>query len=201
MRFSRLFFLHPFSFRNYALENRKEWEQKGEMIVKDMVEKIKAKKTNPPSPRRAVDKPTRRRSFGYFARRSATFMIALPKTPDRNESEKERSGEYESCDEDDESFELRLNNTGGAKPLNEIVPQNRIPIDKESKQAETTTVEETSFDCLEPASPAEQVTISVVPMKHVILNPAKNDNRSDTAPVEEVREYESEDDDSVIVDA
>ncbi len=92
---------------NYALENRKEWEVKGQEIVKEMVERVKSqKKTTAALIKKATERPRRRSSFGYYARRSATFLIGLPKSQD----EPGRSGESESCDDDDEeSIELRLN--------------------------------------------------------------------------------------------
>jgi hypothetical protein len=56
---------------NYAMQNRLEWEAKGEQIVKEMVERVKA-------PKRVLSRAARRNSFGYMARRSATFMMPTP---------------------------------------------------------------------------------------------------------------------------
>ena len=53
---------------NYAMQNRLEWHAKGVQIVKEMVERVKA-------PKRQVCRAARRNSFGYMARRSATFMM------------------------------------------------------------------------------------------------------------------------------
>ena len=112
---------------NYALENRREWEVKGEQIVHDMVERVKAqKKTTAALIKKATERPRRRSSFGYYARRSATFLMGLPK---QSPGETSKCGESESCaDDDTASIEMRLNDAsnGNRDPMSH--PCNTAPI-------------------------------------------------------------------------
>lgn len=77
---------------NYALQNRQEWEAKGERIVKDMIERVK-------TPRKSPTRAVRRRSLGYMARRSATFMVPTTNNIDFGS--------------DEESMEFKINDLGG----------------------------------------------------------------------------------------
>jgi hypothetical protein len=77
---------------NYAMQNRVEWEAKGEEIIKEMVERLKA-------PKKPVRNTVRRSSFGYMARRSATFMMTnAPKATKSGEKRKGNESDIESMD-------------------------------------------------------------------------------------------------------
>lgn len=155
--------------------------------MKEMVDKIRSKRHTSPANKKVADKPARRRSFGYYARRSATFMIALPKGKGRSDSEKGRNGESESWDDDECSIELQLNHN---EPARHREKNGERQTEKESKTVETASVGDSDSDSPQFVSPGAS------PM----LKPTPNDTFSRAMNVED-RGYDTEDDESVVVDA
>ena len=98
---------------NYALENRKEWEMKGKGIVEEMVEKVKkSKKVSVPAVIKQkageMRSPTGSK-MSYYARRSATFMMPLPRGSLRGDSRKGGVAEMEgsfNADSDEDSIAI-----------------------------------------------------------------------------------------------
>lgn len=181
---------------NYALENRKEWEVKGQNIVKEMVEKLVDPRKNPSHLSKKPDeKPRRRGSFGYYARRSATFTMAMPKgsTHGKSGNEAEKRGESTSGDNDDDSIELVLNDISKA--------------DKEDKNDSKSPVnvdlgESTSSSCRRASPAVEESAPKTISIPASI--PDKNSVDMKAAPVHNPtseHEFDSDDDDSIVFNA
>jgi hypothetical protein len=126
---------------NYALENRKEWEMKGDQIVKEMVERIKDPKNDPSLSYKKPSEPPLKR--GYLARRSATFVMALPKGSEQVDKTTGKQVPVESAS-DQESMEFVLNDVeeaslAGNEPASmpdEAGGTDTIPVEPFEPQAE-----------------------------------------------------------------
>jgi hypothetical protein len=169
---------------NYALENRKEWEVKGNQIVKEMVEKVKDPKNDPSlSYKKGPEKTPGRGNLRYHARRSATFTTPLPKGSENGDTKAGKRGELASLDSDDESMELEINDVSEAGTAN---------LRKKNESSNGALFEDKKGSLPEKGLAPRSISIPT-------SMPAK-----DAAPVESPEsrsEFDSDEDGSIVFDA